>query len=144
MYNLPSIRSKRSTNMGIGNRKEIRNRADMINPSPDTYNIKTCFDMNIFHRKGAKLAGKANDGFKSQKTPGPGQYTLVNKLKDMPIIIKSRLGFYYDKELREKKHCVSMQKYKPKDTLVKGSRYSRITFGYGNRASSENSCIIYN
>ena len=101
------------------------------------YNIpRLLFDYNIKHKKGITLGMKLNYSSRENRyKPGPGAYTLRNlkKFRILPITIKSRIGFFYDDELKKKKATVSMQKYKPKYTLVQMNRYKDIGFGFGNR-----------
>ena len=74
---------------------------------------------------------KRDDKYK----PGPGAYENKNlkKVGNIPIIIKSRQGFFYDDDLKKKKATVSMQKYKPNYNLVEMRRFNAITFGIGDR-----------
>ena len=53
----------------------------------------------------------------------------------IPINIKSRLGFYYDDDLKKKKHTVSMQKYSHKYNLVEINRFKGAGIGIGERIS---------
>ena len=53
----------------------------------------------------------------------------------IPICIKSRQGFFYDDDLKKKKHIVSMQKYHPKYNLVEINRYKGAGIGIGERLS---------
>ena len=144
MYTLPSILSKRTTSMGFGERKVFPvNKYG--NPSPDTYNLRTVFDMNLLHSKGAKLLAKSQD-FEAKKgrfKPGPGAYTVTkeNLINNMPIKLKSRIGFFYDDDLKKKKHCVSMQRYHPDTTLEENLRFRNITFGIGGRTPNENRSV---
>ena len=67
--------------------------------------------------------------------PGPGAYENKNikRFGHIPIILKSRHGFFYDDDLKKKKATVSMQKYKPSFSLVEMRRFNGITFGIGDR-----------
>ena len=105
-------------------------------PSPDAYKIRTIFDFNQMHRKGASLGEKLNYMKRDDKyKPGPGAYENKNikKFGNIPILLKSRQGFFYDDDLKKKKATVSMQKYRPNFTLVEMNRFNGITFGIGDR-----------
>lgn len=137
MYLLPSIRNKRAAGFGIGDRPSVTKIHGKDCPSPDTYKIKTIFDFNVSHKKGPKLLYRFNLPSNNQKIPGPGAYKSNGKeLKiDIPVTIKSRNGIYYEQELRERAHCVSMQKYKPLYTLQINTRFKNIGLGIGNRGN---------
>ena len=51
----------------------------------------------------------------------------------IPISVKSRQGFFYDDDMKKKKHTVSMQRYSPKYNLVEINRYKGASIGYGER-----------
>lgn len=76
----------------------------------------------------------------AKRFPGPGTYKIPRTPKgsDIPITIKSRRMFFYDEDIRKKKHTVSMQKYTPSLKLVQNSRFNSITFGIGKRTPNEN------
>ena len=136
IYNIPRLLSQRYTILGYGQRGSILDFGKKYGPSPDTYKICSVFDYNIKHKKGITLGMKLNYSSRENRyKPGPGAYTLRNlkKFGILPITIKSRIGFFYDDELKKKKATVSMQKYKPKYTLVQMNRYKDIGFGFGNR-----------
>ena len=148
MYNLPSIQIKRTTSLGIGERKTSKPRMNSCNPSPDAYNLRTDVDLNLLHHKGPTIAPRLEDLSNSQtkRFPGPGTYkvTRENLLTDIPIKLKSRLGFFYDDDLKKTKHCVSMQKYNPSTKLEQNLRYTSITFGVGGRTPNENLSVKSN
>jgi hypothetical protein len=58
IYSLPEFKNRRYTTQGLGGRKDLRPRVGSCSPPPDTYNIKTCFDVNIQKRKGMSLLQK--------------------------------------------------------------------------------------
>jgi hypothetical protein len=58
MYSIPEGKSCRYTSQGFGKRIELKNHAGRNSPPPNTYNIKSCFDKSIEHRKGALLLEK--------------------------------------------------------------------------------------
>ena len=69
-------------------------------------------------------------------SPGPGTYNSdYNSYTygNIPILVKSRQGFFYDDDLRKKKATVSMWRYKPIYDLVERRRFNAITFGIGDR-----------
>ena len=136
IYNLPTLMSKRFTNLGYGEKGCTWVTHGKGYPSPDTYKIKSIFDLNLIHRKGKSFGEKLNYGKRDDRyKPGPGAYTIKNlkKFGNIPIEIKSRLCFFYDDDLKKKKATVSMQRYKPKYTLVQMNRFSGISFGIGDR-----------
>jgi hypothetical protein len=57
------------------------------------------------------------------------------------IQVRSRLMFYYDQELLEKKHCISPQKYLPSTKVQQILRYTTIGFGQGERTSTDNASV---
>ena len=88
------------------------------------------------HNKGTSLGEKLSYLKRDDKyKPGPGAYENKNikRFGHIPIILKSRQGFFYDDDLKKKKATVSMQKYKPNFSLVEMSRFNTITFGIGDR-----------
>lgn len=142
IYNIPVFRSTRYTIQGYGGRKDLRPVFGKGSPSPDTYIIKSCFDMNKLKNKGPSM-GKKLKPKNNKKHPGPGEYHLSFKHKEhgyVPIILKSRHGFFYDDDLKQKKATVSMQTYHPKFNLVEKDRFKAITFGIGGRPPLHNTC----
>ena len=136
IYNLPDFKSSRYTSQGYGTRGDFWIPVGKGDPSPDAYKIRTIFDFNQLHRKGATLGEKLNYMKRDDKyKPGPGAYEDKNikRFGHIPIILKSRQGFFYDDDLKKKKATVSMQKYKPNFSLVEMSRFNTITFGIGDR-----------
>ena len=136
IYNLPELKSKRYTTLGYGERGKTWVTHGKDYPSPDSYKIKSVFEMNLTHKKGFSFGEKFNYLKRDDKyKPGPAAYKIKNlkKFGNIPILIKSRLGFFYDDDLKKKKATVSMQRYKPKYTLVQMNRFSAISFGIGNR-----------
>lgn len=143
IYNIPSSASTRFTIQGYGKRKDLRPEYGVGVPSPDSYLIKSVFDINKIKRKGPIMAGKPLYSIKYKRNiPGPGAYNLSykNLHGDIPILLKSRQGFFYDDDLRQKKATVSMQRYTPKYTFVFKNRFKGITFGIGDRPKLHNTC----
>jgi hypothetical protein len=136
IYNIPDSKSKRSTMLGFGKKNLLFSSLKNGNPSPDAYNIRTIFDINLKHKKGIIFGEKFNYTKTDDKyKPGPGTYSVKN-LKTfgiIPITLKSRHGFFYDDDLKKKRATVSMQRYKPSYKLVQINRFKAITFGIGNR-----------
>ena len=56
----------------------------------------------------------------------------------IPITIKSRQGYFYDDDLKKKKHTVSMQRYSPRYNLVEINRFQGAGIGIGERTSFSN------
>jgi len=136
IYNLPDFKSSRYTTQGFGSRGEFWIPLGKGDPSPDAYKINTIFDINQLHNKGATLGERLSYLKRDDKyMPGPGAYENKNikRFGHIPIILKSRQGFFYDDDLKKKKATVSMQKYKPNFSLVEMSRFNTITFGIGDR-----------
>ena len=69
--------------------------------------------------------------------PGVGAYNLIRAAKFgiIPINLKSRQGFFYDDDLKKKKHTVSMQKYHPRYNLVEINRFKGAGIGIGEKIS---------
>lgn len=141
IYNLPNFKSTRYTTQGFGTRKDFRPVAGKGCPSPSAYNLFSIFDYNIRHKKGASLGPRINYTFSGDKyRPEPATYNAKNikQFGIIPIILKSRQGFFYDDDIKKKKATVSMQKYSPKFNLVEMSRFDKITFGIGDRPKMYN------
>jgi len=58
MYSIPDGKSTRFTSQGFGGRCNLKNPKGQSSPPPNTYNIKSCFEKSIEHRKGALLLEK--------------------------------------------------------------------------------------
>ena len=141
IYNIPEIKSKRFTTLGYGHRGKFWVTSNKFFPSPATYKINSIFDLNLMHKKGITFGEKFYNVKSYDKyKPGPGAYNIKNlkKFRNIPIILKSRLCFFYDDDLKKKKATVSMQRYKPKYSLVQMNRFSAITFGIGDRPNTYN------
>lgn len=135
IYNIPDFKSTRWTMQGFGKRDDVRLVFGKGSPSPDKYQINTCFDFNIKHNKGPTMLGKSSGPRKGRPTPGPGAYELMKPptFGIIPITVKSRQGFFYDWDLKKKKYTVGMQKYHPIHTLVERRRFNGVGFGIGER-----------
>ena len=145
IYTLPSVSSKRATTMGLGVRK-VFPVSKYGSPAPDAYNLRTVFDSNLMQGKGLKfpLKYKDLDTKNARYKPGPGAYNLknnANMASGIPIKIKFRNGFYYDDDLKKKKHCVSMQKYHPNTKVEEDLRFQTISFGVGERTPNDNRAV---
>ena len=136
IYNIPDLKSKRSTILGLGERRDLRPTPGKGDPSPDAYKIFSLFDINLKHHKGPSLGARLIYNMKNDKfKPGPGAYIFRNyqKYGTIPISIRSRREFFYDEDLRQKKATVSMQKYSPKYDIIERNRYKGTSFGFGQR-----------
>ena len=136
IYNLPELKSKIYTTLGYGDRGKFFASEGKYYPSPDSYKIKSLFDLNLIHRKGYTFGGKFYYKRRDDKyKPGPGAYHIKNlkKYGNIPISLTFRQGFFYDDDLKKKKATVSMQRYTPKYNLVQMNRFSSIGFGFGSR-----------
>ena len=109
-------------------------------PSPQNYQQPSLFDYNLKHNRGYSLLGRSLEPSSRRNTPGVGAYNLIRagKFGMIPITIKSRQGFFYDDDLKKKKHTVSMQRYRPKYNLVEINRYQGAGIGIGERISFSN------
>jgi len=58
IYSIPENRSFRYTTLGFGKRLELKTKAGRNSPPPNTYNIKSCFEKSVEHRKGVLLLEK--------------------------------------------------------------------------------------
>lgn len=58
--------------------------------------------------------------------------------KSLPIKLKSRIFYFYDEDLAKQKHCISPQTYLPSTKMEQSWRYTKLSFGKGNRSPSEN------
>jgi hypothetical protein len=138
MYTLPSLMMKRTTTLGLGLRKDLRPVPGQGSQEPGAYTLKSVFDSNQYHKKGATVTGRyklPNDD--SVNKPAPNNYNVVKDLQKsygkIDISLKSRQGFFYDDDLKKKKFTVSMQKYWPKMSFVQKERFKFISFGIGQR-----------
>lgn len=140
-YNLKPLQSNISTSFSKAKRIPLTHKMFERSPSPQAYSIKGLAEDNISKGKGTSFINKCTSDknlhcLRSVRSPGPGEYNLMrNDLSvQNPVTIKSRNGFYYEEELKMKKHVVSMQKYSPKMSLVENGRFKGITFGIGKRS----------
>ena len=60
IYNLPELKSKRYTTLGYGTRGQFLIPFGKGYPSPDTYKIKSLFEINLMHKKGIIFGEKFN------------------------------------------------------------------------------------
>lgn len=58
IYSIPEGRNFRYTTQGFGKRSEIKNHAGRNSPPPNAYNIKSCFEKSVEHKKGVLLLEK--------------------------------------------------------------------------------------
>ena len=137
IYNIPEQKSTRFTTLGYGKRGNASSELSKY-PSPQEYEYESLFDYNLKHKKGITILGKPSDPMAKENFPGAGSYKVKNldKLGNIPIVLKFRHGFYYDDEMKKKKATVSMQKYSPKFNYVKINRYKGAGIGFGKRGSA--------
>ena len=137
IYNIPEQKSTRFTTLGYGKRGNASSELSKY-PSPQEYEYESLFDYNIKHKKGITILGKPSNPMSKENFPGAGSYKVKNldKLGNIPIVLKFRHGFYYDDEMKKKKATVSMQKYSPKFNYVKINRYKGAGIGFGKRGSA--------
>ena len=129
LLELPSTLEKRATTFGFGRRWFPQNPKGKDAPSPDKYNIPSCFDLE---KRGPSLAGNQRDHslLPRSNTPGPGTYEIVSTLcKDGP-------KFSFRPKISTKTRCGSPPPgtYNPKYGLLEKNNYSEISFGIGPRA----------
>lgn len=139
IYNIGrNLNTTKSTSFGYGNKWNIDNMVRRNSPSPDTYNVTS---YNRLGRTGFSFKGKAPFNVSqviqySSCTPGPGRYdvtskpTSEDKLK-IPIILKSRIKYFYEDDIKKQEGIPSSQTYRPDWKLSKNSRYVNIAFGNG-------------
>ena len=139
IYNIPDFKSNRCTIPGYGKRGNIFI-GNPKAPSPQAYKIQSLFDYNLKHNKGYSILGRSLEPTRRRNAPGVGAYNLIKAAKFgmIPITIKSRQGFFYDDDLKKKKHTVSMQRYSPKYNLVEINRFQGAGIGIGERTSFSN------
>ena len=136
IYNIPSLKSTRYTIQGYGTRKDFYIPLGKGVPSPNAYSLLSIFDSNIRKKIGKSLGARLNySNWDEMHKPGPGAYESKNpkKFGNIPILLKSRQGFFYDDDLRKKKATVSMQRYTPNYKWVEQRRFHGISFGIGDR-----------
>ena len=136
IYNIPDFKSNRCTIQGYGKRSNVFGGNDKT-PSAQSYKISSLFEYNIKHNKGYTILGRSLEPSLRRRTPGVGAYNLIKAAKFgmIPITVKSRQGFFYDDDLKKKKHTVSMQKYSPRYNLVEIHRFKGAGIGIGERIS---------
>ena len=85
-YDLPSTRQLRSAGFGYGSKFDFASLSKPT-PPPNTYNIKSCFDLS---KDRGKSMGTSRDKMKTNsilgiinKNPGPGTYELKSTLSDI-------------------------------------------------------------
>ena len=137
IYNIPDNKSNRCTIFGFGKRSNVFESLAKNSPSPQNYKISSLFEYNIKHGKGSSISGKSIETMRRRYMPGVGAYNLIRAAKFgiIPINLKSRQGFFYDDDLKKKKHTVSMQKYHPRYNLVEINRFKGAGIGIGERIS---------
>jgi hypothetical protein len=92
MQALPTTKTFRSTTQGFGKRYDILPLQGRGSPSPDTYNIKTCFDINIKTKKGIKIQEKVEPLVKINFTNFYSQTQLPN-IRDLEnTMLQSNYG----------------------------------------------------
>lgn len=136
IYNLPMFKCERSTEQGRGTKAFTGFTFGKNVPAGANYNITSLFDDNIKHNRGYTMLGKSVDPQRNKRyLPGVGTYNIDKdgKFGNIGILVKSRQGFFYDDDMKKKKHTVSMQRYKPVYTLVERNRFDGVGFGYGGR-----------
>ena len=85
-YDLPSTRQLRSAGFGYGSKFDFAS-LSKPNPPPNTYNIKSCFELS---KNTGKTIGTSREKMRANsilglmnKNPGPGTYELKSTLSDM-------------------------------------------------------------
>lgn len=137
IYNLPEVKSPRSTIMGFGFRQELINKKEVeAKPSPHNYNLRSVFADNINKEKGysfsQKIQYKESEG---KNLPGPCDYNNSASsewVKRTPCSMKFRKDFFYQEDIK-KMHDVSPMKYLPDTKIVENNRFrnNSISFGLG-------------
>lgn len=136
IYNIPDLKTTRSTNLGYGIRKIFNYFQKKNEPSPASYSIKSLFEINLDKKKGPIMTNKPHFSWNNNKyIPGPGTYNISSRKRFglIPITIKSRVNYFYDDIIKQKKFIMLKQLYLPNFKLVQKNRFSAITFGIGNR-----------
>ena len=132
MIDLPSTLEKRATGFGFGKRWEPKNARGNDAPSPDKYNIPSCFDTD---KKGPVLLGNQRDQPLQPRssTPGPGAYTRGTTIcKDAP-----KFTFRGKFVSKVRPSSPPPGTYNPKYNLLEKNNYSEITFGTGPKAKED-------
>lgn len=129
LLELPSTLDKRSTSFGYGRRWQPTNPCGKDAPSPDKYNIPSCFDND---KRGPVILGNQRE-FSLQprsNTPGPGTYDVASTL------CKNAPKFTFRPKIVDKVRCCSPPPgaYNPRYRLQDKGNYSEITFGVGSRS----------
>ena len=125
IYNIPDNKSNRCTILGFGKRSNVFGLGAKNSPSPQNYKISSLFEYNIKHGKGSSILGKSIESTRRNYIPGVGAYNLIRAAKFgiIPINLKSRQGFFYDDDLKKKKH--------PRYNLVEIYRFKGAVIGIG-------------
>lgn len=125
----------RATSLGYGVRKFFPvDKFKQNSPSPNVYKV----EYPMIKKNPITIKGKLENLTQNSlsKIPGPGQYNIndtynINDKDNKHYIgtsIKSRHGFFYDEDIKQKKHQVSPQKYNPSFSVTKPSRFTNIKF----------------
>jgi Sperm-tail PG-rich repeat len=132
LLDLPSTLEKRAAGFGYGKRWQLENSKGKDAPSPDKYNIPSCFDLE---KRGPTLQGSERDYPMHQRssTPGPGTYSIGSTIcKDGP-----KFSFRPRMPTKIRQGSPPPGTYDPKYNLLEKSNYSEISFGNGPKARED-------
>lgn len=124
--NLPSTLEKRTTSFGYGKRWEPKNPKGLDAPSPDTYSLRTCFDIE---KRGAFFTiNLRNSPSHPPNVPGPGTYEVCGKASGPKFSMRPKLV-----QKARKSDSPPPGAYNPSYALLEKQSYSGISFGNRDR-----------
>lgn len=134
-YNTKKPKTERSAGFGYGNRKPII--IEKEGPSPNAYNIYSCFENNVNNKKGTTLSSRLETEPNARyKLPGPGSYfnSSINNDTKSGYSIVGKNGTFFD-SLAKSGTKISPQNYKIKYEMVENGRFNGVAMGIGEKST---------
>ena len=133
IFSFNSTLNKRFTTQGYSSKWDLVNRKNVPGPK---YNLS---GSSFFNKNKATSIGKKIPTRYETFTPGVGEYDVLRNMEEskererIKVAIKGRHGFFYDDDLKMKKFCVSPQNYLVNYKPVFNLRYTKVSFGKGEK-----------
>ena len=145
-YNLPSMKSFRSAGIGYGMRKDCRAQQKSSPVSPNAYHVNQFYEMEQKKKKVSMRKRLSPLQDTSRNNPGPGTYNVIHSsfIKDNPIVVRSRLEYFYTNDLKRSNPSLSPQNYRPRLDAILSTRFKKIGIGYGTKMIPGNKEVLNN